>query len=565
MKKHSIWKSICYYNLITYSLISVLIYCWYPIIEDGVFILLDISKTNVKYKYIKVILPIAITLAMLYIFYVCTREKRYNLLTNRHYGSDHGKYKRTYNELIEYFKDADPYRIEEDTLVKASWKNAEGMILGRTNKGYLLNVQSGKDGKNYFIFGLPSSGKTAGPIICSCLRFGMNHPLDEKNKSTFGSVFCIDLKNDIWKATNKYRWIKRFNLMDPYNSCHYNPFEGITFLSIDERCNFIENIGFNIIHEALNGDSRYFTETAYDYWNGIALYLLHRNINTSFPDVIKAILAGNAIDWVKIVVASDCEEAKRRLQSKWGENEKNLSGGYSNLAQNCRKFASDKLFYLLGNDPQYEYISVQTLENGYDCYVQLDQAEIANYAALLSMIVQGFLNGFLQRENNPRAGRLSDGTLRPCLLCLDEFAQLTTLKYDSVATAFMTLRSKNVSIACAMQSRSSIAEMFHSENACKSLIDCVTTFCFLSIQEVETREWASKLIGNKKVLRISNSLNDGFNGNKSSGRSVQEAIEPIFQPADFGNLIDRNNGRDEIIIYSGGKYIKANKQYYFNN
>ena len=114
-----------------------------------------------------------------------------------------------------------------------------------------------------------------------------------------------------------------------------------------------------------------------------------------------------------------------------------------------------------------------------------------------------------------------------------------------------------------MQSRSSISEMFHSENACMSLIDCVTTFCFLSIQEVQTREWASKLIGNRKVLRISNSLSDGTNGNKNTGRSVQEAIEPIFQPADFGNLIDRDNDRDEIIIYSQGKYIKADKQYYY--
>ena len=155
------------------------------------------------------------------------------------------------------------------------------------------------------------------------------------------------------------------------------------------------------------------------------------------------------------------------------------------------------------------------------------------------MIVQIFLNSFIMRDKNPYAGRMPDGTLRPCLMCLDEFAQLSTLKYEVVATAFMTLRSKNVSIACALQSKSSLAEMFHSENASMSLIDCVTTFCFLSIQEVQTREWASKLIGERKVLRISNSLTGGSNGKKSNGKSVQEATEPIFSPADFGNLINR--------------------------
>lgn len=491
------------------------------------------------------------------------RSQKYRYITGRSYGKDHSQYKRTYNELIEYFRNADPYKLPEDTLPKANWKESEGIILGKTKDGRLLNIQSGKDGKNYFIFGLPSSGKTAGPIICSCLRWGMNHPLSENNKTTDGSIFCIDLKNDIWKATHKYRNIKRFNLMDAEHSCHYNPFAGIERLSIDERCNYIENIGFNIIPEATSGDSKYFTDTAQDYWNGIALYMLSKDINTSFPDVIKAILAGNSVDWVKRVVEDGCEESKRRLQSKWGENEKNLSGGYSMLAQCCRKFASEKLFYLLGNDPQYEYISPQTLENGIDVYVQLDQAELSNYAALLSMIVQGFLNGFVQREQNPKVGRLSNGTLRPIAFILDEFAQLTNLKYENIATAFMTLRSRNISIICALQSRSSITQMFHSEEACMSLIDCVTTFAFLSIQEVQTREWASKLIGTKKVLKSGSNENLNGNGSQNSGHSSQEDREPIFQPADFGNLIDKATGRDEIIVYTQGKYIKLNKQYYF--
>lgn len=351
--------------------------------------------------------------------------------------------------------------------------------------------------------------------------------------------------------------------MDKENSCHYNPFAGVESLSIDERCNFIENIGFNIIEESSGGDGQYFTNTAHDYWNGIALYMLHNDIHTSFPEIVKAVLAGNAVDWVKTVVNSGCEEAKRRLQSKWGENEKNLSGGYSKLAQCVRKFASDTLFFLLGNEPGYEYISPQMLEDGYDCYIQLDQADIMNFSPLLSMITQGFLNGFLKRELNVNAGRLEDGTLRPILMCLDEFAQLKALKYDCVATAFMTLRSKNVSILCALQSRSSISEMFHSENACMSLIDCVTTFCFLSIQEVATREWASKLIGTKKVLHISNSVNEGSHGKSNAGKSIQETTEPIIPEAEFGNLIDRMEGRDELIIYSQGKYLKADKQYYF--
>ncbi|SKC04145.1 Type IV secretory system Conjugative DNA transfer [Lachnospiraceae bacterium] len=558
------WKYVIrYYSVIPFTVIGVLLIILNPFIQKYCFINLGISEFDKNYDTYRLVIEMISLAFWIYFVFCNSRNQRYKYLTGRRYGKDHAKYKRSYSELVEYFKDADPYKIDENKLERKSWREAEGMILGQTKEHKLINVETEKDGKNYFIFGLPSSGKTAGPLICSILRFGMDHPLSETDKSSRGSVFCIDLKGDIWKATHKYRNIKSFNLMDPQHSCHYNPFDGIDQMTMDERCNFIESIGFNIIPTGTGDAGKYFSDTALDYWCGIALYLLAKNINTSFPEVIQAVLSGNPIDWVKEIVSSDCVEAKRRLASKYGEQERNLSGAYATLAQNCRRFANDTLYFLLGNDSKYEYISPQTLEDGSDCYVQIDQAEMANYSAVLSMIVQGFLMGFLKRERNPKAGRLSDGSLRPCLLCLDEFAQLTTLKYDIVASAFMTLRSKNISIVCAMQSKSSIAEMFHSENACNSLIDCVTTFCFLSIQEVSTREWASKLIGNRKVLRISNSLSTGSKSSRNSGKSVQETTEPIIDPADFGNLIDRENGKDEIVIYSKGKYIIADKLYYY--
>lgn len=564
VKKYGLWYTVKYYAIIPLTLFAIILCIANPWIFRLTCNLLNIVEGSLFYKPYKYLTTAVLLIVWSLIVFLFCRSRRYRYLTGgRSYSKDSNKYKRTYYELVEYYSAETQSKIDEEELPDISWKNAEGMILGRAKNQHLFNVQSGKDGKNYFIFGLPSSGKTAGPIICSCLRWGMHHPLDEYDKETDGSVFCIDLKNDIWKATHQYRKIKRFNLMDPQNSCHFNPLEGIEKLSIDERCIFIENIGFNIIPDTGGGDGRYFRETAEDFFNGIALFLLAQNINISFPDIIKAILSGNAVDWVKRVVADGSEESKRRLASKWGENEKNLSGGYSLLAQSCRKFASETLFYLLDNKPDYEYISVQSLEDGYDVYLQLDQAEIANYSALLSMIVQSFLNGFVKRENNINAGRLSDGSLRPVAFILDEFAQLSTLKYESIATAFMTLRSRNVSIVCALQSRSSITEMFHSENACMSLIDCVTTFCFLSIQEVATRKWASDLIGTHRVLKISNSLSNGGRGAVNEGRSVNEEREPIIFPEEFGSLKDTSNNKDEIIIYSQGKYIRADKQYYF--
>lgn len=560
LKKHGLRYCVKYCSIVYFLLFAAVLVVINPVIIGLFCTATHVTTDSIFYTCYKIAIPILLTCTWGYLFFSHLRERRYHYLTGRNYYKDQ-QYHRSYSELIEYFKDADPYRIDANTLPSVSWKNAEGMILG-TKKGHLFHIQSGKDGQNILLLGRPGSGKTAACIIPSCLRVGMHHPLSKTEHHTDASVFCIDLKNDIWKATHEYRNIKRFNLMNTDDSCHYNPFHGIEHLSIDERCNFIENIGFNIVPTLTEGNSRYFSETAQDFWNGIALYLLHQDIHTSFPSVIKAILAGNPVGWIKKIVASDCAEAKRRLQSKWGENEKNLSGGYSNLAQCCRKFASNKLFFLLDNNPDYEYISVQTLEDGYDCYLTIDQAELANYSALLSLIVQGFLTGFLHREANPNSARLPDGTLRPIWMLLDECAQLKTLSLDIFSSSLMTLRSRNINICMAIQSLSSLSEMWN-EKAAKSLIDTISTFVILSIQEISTREWASKLIGDRKVLRISNSINDASNGRQNSGKSVQEATEPIFPPEQWGNLIDKEMGRDELVVYTQGKYIKLDKQYYF--
>ena len=558
-------QAIKFYHIPLYAALLIAVIIASVMLTNCVKNLPNVLEDPNKYTVWINLIPIGLLIAYGIITYYGIQGRIYLKKTGRSLSVDKGKYKRSYYQLLEYFAENKKKEMNVNDLPLISWKNAEGMILGKTKDGRLINVESGKNGLNYMIFGLPGIGKTAGPIICSALRFGVYQPLKKEQKLTEGSVFCIDIKGDIWQATHEYRNIKCFNLMDVEKSCCFNPFDGVADMGSDEKCNYIENIGFNIIQLTSEGESRYFTDTAYDFWNGIVLQMLHDEPKVSFPKVVDSILKSNPQSWIDYVVNQGCDEAKRRLANKKGENEKNLAGGYSNLCQNIRKFTGEKMSKLLDNGSDKEFISPQMLEDGYDIYLQLDQSELANYAPLISMIVQSFFTGFIKRELNPNAGRTSDGHLRPILMLLDEFAQLRTLKYESVATAFMTLRSKNISIACALQSRSSLVEVYKTENACSALIDCVTTFCFLGIQEVSTREWASKLIGNNKVLKLSNSLNAGEKGRKNAGQTVNEAEEPIFEPSVFGNLVDREHGRDEVIIYSAGKYIKADKVYYFQD
>lgn len=559
-KKYGLKKTIAFYNLL-YLLIYGLIIL---ILKNHIINLLSNLINQHRFdNFIETYIPFFLFAFWCYLSFHHIRKKTYFFKTKRNLGYDLSHYKRSYHQLVDYFKDADPYQMNTEALPKKSWKEVEGLIFGKTDDERIFHLPSSKDGSNTFIFGLPGIGKTAGPIICSALKFGIHSAIDPKNQEeqipeSNGSVFCIDIKGDIYAATHKYRNIKCFDLIHPEKSCHFNPLAGIEHLNMDERCLFIENLGFNLIPDSNN--ERYFSDTAKDYFNGIALYFLDKDIHTSFPTIVKEILNGNAVDWVKQVMSDGSPQSRFRLASKYGENPKNLAGSYALLCNSIRSFSSDTLSNLLDNTTNVDYISVQSLEDGYDVYIEVEQTQLANYAPLLSMITQSFFLGILKREKNSNVGKLEDGTLRPVCFILDEFAQLTTLSYDIVAALFMTGRSRNISCVCALQSISSIKEMFHSDNACKSLIDCVNTFAFLGIQETETRKWASDLIGTRKVLHITNNINMTSNTHQT-GRSVTETREPIIQPESFGSL--KNDNKDELIVYHKGTYITLKKIYHF--
>ena len=125
-----------------------------------------------------------------------------------------------------------------------------------------------------------------------------------------------------------------------------------------------------------------------------------------------------------------------------------------------------------------------------------------------------------------------------------------------IAQSAALMRAYNCSLLFSCQSLAML-EKHYGVAGRKLLMDCVKVNCFLSIMDPDTRDWASRLIGTRKVLKISNSEQQTQNG--TVGRSVSEAREKIFEPEAFGDLPNT----DELVIYYKGKYVKAEKTYYF--
>ena len=166
-------------------------------------------------------------------------------------------------------------------------------------------------------------------------------------------------------------------------------------------------------------------------------------------------------------------------------------------------------------------------------------------APVIAMLYQSFMSAMLYRK---------EGQEPPIAFVMDEFGQIPAMPVIAQSAALM--RAYNCSLLFSCQSLAMI-EKHYGVAGRKLLMDCVKVNCFLSIMDPDTRDWASRLIGTKKVLRISNSEQKSQNG--TSGRSVTEAREKVFEPEEFGDLPNT----DELVIYYKGKYIKAEKTYYF--
>lgn len=439
----------------------------------------------------------------------------------RNYFSDRRKYGRSWLELIDYFKEADKYRVDPKTLPIEDWRNADGIILGHIDKRLVKRDSDAKG--NLALFALPGGGKTTGQIIPTALRFA-------------GSVFAIDIKGDILAITKKHRNIKIFSPDNKAGSCTFNPLYGMKEMQIKERKIAVEQMAAILVPDEKES---YFSDGGRDFFCGIALYLLNKNPDTTFPEIVKAIILGNGIDWVTIIKESDCQEAQEYTNSFYGTNERNVSGAYQNLSKKIRPMSNGDLDILLSG--KGDCITLETLEQGYDVYIEIPQDKIKTYAPLTTIIVQTFMTSFLTRDD------LSTGKKNiPILFLLDEFNELN-FDYETLMTALATLRSKRVSLFMAQQSISQLKQKY-GEEGFRGIIDTCGYVSLMSAQDPYNRQYFQELIGKRKTLKSAVSENE-----KIVSRSSQEAEEYIFDSADF------NNFGDNVLIYCDGKYIVAKK------
>lgn len=534
IKKYGLWYTVKYYCMIPFAILAIVL----AYANDYIFEIsceyIKLTERQPLYNIYKMTVPIGLaTIWFMIVFSIC-RDKRYRYLTGRTYRTDNSKYKRSYHELVEYFQNADPHKLDTSTFEKVPWRSAKGIIFG-TDKGRLIQIPSNSE-CNIAIFGPPGSGKTSGIAIINAMSFQ-------------GSVLAVDVKGDLYNyvSTHTKRKIVRFCPDSPTalkDSVRFDPFAELGQMDDTDKKLYLESVATVLIADEGGSDGNYFSTRARKMFQGITHLILHSNPNASFPDVIHAILQGNVFAWVTKAIESDCEPAKELLASFYGNSEKNVSSAYDALTTALVHFSNPILDELLSKNGNC--ISIKTLEQGTDLYLQISQEHLDAYAPLFTLLIQNMSTAFTKRPDSSTGVKN-----RPILMLLDEFPQLT-FSYKLINSNLSTLRSKSV-ICMVIQQNLSQLEYRYQPTGARSILGNCNYQIILGSNDINSSKVFSDTFGKKKVLKISNT--ETSSQNNTTGRSVQEATEKIFEPEYFGDLSSNN----KMIIYFKGKYCEANK------
>lgn len=534
IRKYGFWYAVKYYYIIQFTIFAISLLLVKDYLTQLLCLYLNITATNPFYKLALLAVPIVLILLWCFITFMIWRAKTYHYKTGRNFCYDSNTYKRTYGELLDYFKDADPHRLNMNDFPVQTWHDTKGIVFG-VNNGKLITIPSNSE-CNIAIFGPPGSGKTSGIAIINAMCFQ-------------GSVLAIDIKGDLYNYVSSHskRKIIRFCPDSPTalrDSCRFDPFEGIDKMNITDKKLYLESIATVLIADEGGSEGNYFSSRARKIFQGITHLILSEKHHASFPDVIHAILKGNVFEWVKKAIESDCEPAKELLASFYGNSEKNVSSAYDALTTALVHFSNPVLDELLSNTGKC--VSIKDIEKGYDVYLQISQEHLDAYSPLFTLLIQSFSTAFTRRPDSSTGIKN-----RSVLMLLDEFPQLT-YSYKIINSNLSTLRSKSV-ICMLIQQNLSQLEYRYQQTGSRSILGNCNYQIILGSNDINSSKVFSDTFGTRKILKVSNS--ETLSQNKTSGYSIQEAIEKIFLPEYFGDLSNDN----KMVIYFKGKYCECKK------
>lgn len=126
-----------YYNIIFHLLLGIGFCIISSPLSDLLCYLQKIPDESLFHTIYKIIIPIALLGLWMLLLLTNIRDKTYLYKTGRKYRYDSTHYKRSYQELVTYFQDADPLRMKVEDLPTMKCQDSGGLIFGKVGNKLL--------------------------------------------------------------------------------------------------------------------------------------------------------------------------------------------------------------------------------------------------------------------------------------------------------------------------------------------------------------------------------------------------------------------------------------------
>lgn len=367
------------------------------------------------------------------------------------------------------------------------------------------------------IFGPSGKGKTSAlliPTLCHC----------------DGTALVVDISGDISANVNMPNKI----VFEPAEKATtpYNVFAAVDAAQSDsEKRELLEQLAFLLMPDLPNqtGASVFFTQEGRKILT--AAFICYYFEGWDFVEICEFILSNDWRSLMNDIVKYDNTIANMNIRGFSGNNEQNNAGCKQSADAAVKLFATnDCVKNALRKPVRFETaISPATLETK-SVFIKIDDSKLNIYAPLLKIITAQSLEYFSKRpvENT-----------NTILFCLDEFASLGKLE---ITDALRKLRKRHIRIMILTQAMADI-DLIYGKAERQAMMNNFAFKVILGCGDVETQDYFSKLIGEKKSLLHEN--------------TAAPQATPIIKPAELAHL------GENVIVLSDDGYIKLQKNYYF--
>lgn len=431
-------------------------------------------------------------------------------------------------------KPVDLLIFQQNKLQNASWDSPSELHLSFFDGGVFFGSGT-SDGASYcigkrqqenghiLVIGSPGCHKTTGVILPSILTWR-------------GTFVAMDIKGDISDFCSRHGQNIAYPVQiidfSSENTWHYDPFLLLRTGGENDLISNARDLALAIIPLPNNIREPFWVQGAQNILTAIILYAFGHGID--FNEMIQMALTTPVAEIQKAIEGSDNDAARSFIEQYSAKQTthfdgKTLQGSFIEMTNCLRDFCHPQVqnvFASTGND-------VDWVNDTFSCnfVIRIPEAKLNQWSGAVRLILRQLFSAL---SNRPEKYSLAGRCQPPFLLLWDELPRFG--KFENLVHAFSTLRSRDVTICATVQSLAQL-DLIYGPSVRRALVDCCTYTVIGTVQDVETQQYCSALIGSAPVWEPG--VGENFYPARKEfafSRNLSLTRKPILFPEDFSSL-----------------------------